>query len=373
MEESSLRKTALPVFHSFAMWRFIAALLIMTYHFMHYSENSEVWVRWFENMLPLLDMFFMMSGYLIYDRYREKLTDTGEFGSFLFKRLAKLYPLHMITTGFFVFVGLAWQLGFITSNAGVLRYDWTSLPSNILLLQAWGTLDTLTFNYVSWSLSAEWFCYLMMPLILFVALRSGIVGLLVVAAIFYMGTEYAISQDWPLGKTIADTKTWGAYRAFASFAIGAAVVQLVDMRIVLVRSHCWGWAVMGITIIAMFLSVNFYLIIAMMALALVLSAIAEHENPQGLAWMRPILPVLAVSFGIYLWHPVVETVMLSFIWRHYLGDIAPFAIEWFMLLAGVMSIAVALASHHFYEKPLGNWLVGHFERKTALKMQNKSA
>lgn len=371
MEKSNREKPAAPVFHSFAVWRFMAALLIMAYHFLHYAENGDEWVRWFEHMLPLLDMFFMMSGYLIYDLYRVKLARPASFTPFLFKRLARLYPLHLITTGFFIFVGLAWQFGLIDSNAGFLRYDWSALPANLLLFQAWGVLDTLTFNYVSWSLSAEWFCYLMMPVVMVVAQRIGFAGLIATAALFYLGTEYAISHGWTLGSSVADTKTWGAYRAFGSFCLGAAAVHLVDMRVVHIRSHWWSWGVMGITIIAMFLPVSFYVIIAMMVFALVLSAVAEHENPKGVSWLRPALPVLAVSFGIYLWHPVLETIMLSLVWSRYLANHAPFAIEWFMILTGLMSIAVALASHHFYEKPVGNWLVRWFERRTTQKLQNK--
>ncbi len=364
-------QAAMPTFYSFAIWRFLAALLIMTYHFMHFAENGQAWARWFEHMLPLLDLFFMVSGYLIYDRYRAKLSRPGSYLPFLAKRLARLYPLHLATTGFFVLVGAAWSAGLVNSEAGALRYDWTMLPVNLLLMQAWGIPETLTFNYVSWSLSAEWFCYLMMPVLLFAASQAGMAGIVVLAATFYGFTEFTISQDWTLGKTIADTKIWGAYRAFGSFCLGALAVHLVAMRPFAIRSHVWGWGVGAVLIAMMFADVNYYLIMAGMVLALVLSGSAEHDNPDGMAFARPLMPVMAVSFGIYLWHPVVETILFSLLWNRWIGPVTGLPIELLMLPAAVITIVVALASHRLYEKPVGDWLVarmerGHLARKNVL-------
>lgn len=348
-------------FHTFAIWRFLAALLVMIYHFMHFAEEKEAWVRWFEHMLPLLDLFFMISGFLIYERYRTKLSVPGSFVPFLAKRLARLYPLHLATTGFFVVVGMAWSLGFIHSEAGALRYDWSMLPVNLLLLQAWGIPDTLTFNYVSWSLSAEWFCYLMMPFLLFAASRAGMAGILVLAAISYAIAEFAISQEWTLGNSIADTKTWGAYRAFGSFCLGAFAVHIVVLQPAVIRSHWWSWGLGAILIGLMFANANYYLIMAGMVLALYLSAVAEENNASGMAFTRPIMPVMAVSFGIYLWHPVIETVMFSLIWSRWLFPATALPAEFFVVPSVIMTVVVAMASHRLFEKPVGDWLIARMK------------
>ena len=121
----------------FGVWRLLAAFLVMAYHFSHYApENSVAVIAWFERLMPLLDMFFMVSGVLIYQRYAERVLSWEGYKSYLIRRLARLYPLHLLTTGFFVLVGFAIMAGFIRSHGaegGMERYDWSELPSNLLL------------------------------------------------------------------------------------------------------------------------------------------------------------------------------------------------------------------------------------------------
>ncbi|MEO0542247.1 MAG: acyltransferase [Pseudomonadota bacterium] len=359
-------------YHTFAVWRFIAALMVMAYHFLHYSENGLDWAVWFENMLPLLDLFFMISGYLIYDRYAQKLSQPGSYAPFLMRRMARLYPLHLATTGFFVLVSLAWQFGIIDSNAGASRYNWSSLPANLLLLQAWGVQDTLTFNYVSWSVSAEWFCYLMMPVILLVASRFGWLGLIVLAAVTYAGLEFAIAQGWTFGKFMADTKLWGAYRVFSAFCLGAVAWHLSQLRPYPVRSHALGWILGFFLVWLMFNGVNYYIILAGMVLALALAGAAELDNPDGIKWISPALPVLAVSFGIYLWHPVVETVLLSLVWNRMIGAFMPMPIEAFMVFAAFVTLLVALCSARYFEKPVAEWILARVKYRGGVSHRTAS-
>src|SRR5690606_17171032 len=92
------------------------------------------------------------------------MTGPGSYARFLVRRVARFYPLYLATLAFFVVVGAAVQAGFASTGVDG-RYDFSALPANILLMQGWGLTDTLTFNYVGWTLSAEWFCYLTLPAI----------------------------------------------------------------------------------------------------------------------------------------------------------------------------------------------------------------
>ena len=173
-------------FRLFGFWRLFAAGLVMSYHYSHYApENSAVIIAWFEKMMPLLDMFFMISGFLIFQRYHDRIDTPKDYAGYLLKRFARLYPLHLMTTGFFILVAVALSLGLIHSHGaadGASRYDWATLPANLALLQGWGVTDDLNFNYVSWSLSAEWFCYLMLPIIILASRRAGMFGLFALLA-----------------------------------------------------------------------------------------------------------------------------------------------------------------------------------------------
>lgn len=344
------------VYHAFAVWRFLAALIVMMYHFVHQSDDWHIWVPWLENMLPLLDLFFMVSGFLIYERYRDKLGNAKAFGIFLYKRLARLYPLHLITTLFFVALGLGWETGVIRAENGPYLFDWSALPANLLLVQAWGTTEWLSFNFPSWSLSAEWMCYLLMPLVIAVGARKGITGLIGGAVIAYLIALFIIGQGWSTAQSIAEMKTWGAMRAVGSFFIGAALVHLVQLSTFRMRSHLAGQIAMAETIWLMFQPVGYGFVLAALAGTLWLAALAERDNPNGMAWLRPGLPIFAVSFGVYLWHPILEAFFLKGVWR-IVEPVVDLRIDWLFIPAAIGTIIVALVSHIVFEKPVGDWLI----------------
>jgi len=162
----------------FEIWRFVAALLIMLYHFGHFAPGDGLALKnELAPLRPLLDMFFIISGFLIFARYGEQVRDARSYGIYLYKRLIRLYPLHLATLSYFVLIGLLVSVGVLRTGGEPQLYDWSALPSNLLLIQAWGVEDRLSFNFVSWSLSAEWFAYLLLPVIIVAFRRAGLAAL----------------------------------------------------------------------------------------------------------------------------------------------------------------------------------------------------
>lgn len=351
-------------FRVFGFWRLIAAFLVMTYHFVHHAPaNASVLVAWFERMMPLLDLFFMISGFLIFQRYHDRIGTPSAYTAYLLKRLARLYPLHVMTTGFFVLVGLAVTFGFVQSQGsvgGLSRYDWSELPANLALVQGWGVANDLTFNYVSWSLSAEWFCYLLLPVIIAAARFGGLPGLLVLLLLVIAGLELSVIygvlpyDDWK------KASTWGAYRAFADFIIGAIICTLYLRTKLVIRSTAPAWLLMIVTVIGMHLGAPTYLSFLLIAVALFLAAVAERNAPERTALLDIAAPVSNVSFGIYLWHPVMEAVFLSLVWRHLVGPAGWMNFYLFLLIPIVLTVVVSLLSYQLVERPANNAILNFF-------------
>ena len=82
-------------------------------------------------------------------------------GRFLWRRIARIYPLHLATLAFYVVIALALHSGLARTD-NPARYPLSDLPAQLLLLHAVDG-ERLTFNFPSWSLSAEMFCYLLFP------------------------------------------------------------------------------------------------------------------------------------------------------------------------------------------------------------------
>ena len=332
----------------FDCWRFVAAMLIMAYHFLFWAPYGvETGTGMLYRLLPLLDMFFMISGLFITTRYREKIGDFAGYLRFMRSRAARLLPLHYVITLFFAAIALyAWAVG--AANYP-WRHDLQALPAHLLLLHALGATDGLALNYPSWSISAEFFAYALFPLIV-VLLRIGGLKALVAAIVVWVGLlEFASAKGWfgPGGWTTADTM--GAYRALADFMIGAAVAIVVERRMMNVRSHVPGCLATALVLAAMLSGLHYTVVMPLMVAALVLTALAETARPESTAFLAPLMPVTRVAFGIYLIHPVMEFIFLEVVWYHGLAGtgLVSFYLYWWLPM--IAAVVVAMVSHRFFE------------------------
>lgn len=338
-------------------WRIAAAVAVMLFHFLNYGPPSAVHATdVLFRLLPLMDMFFMISGFLIMERYADRLlTERGSYARFLLRRIARFYPLYLATLAFFVAVSLAIRFGFYETQSPE-RYDLAALPANLLLIQGWGFTDTLTFNYVGWTLSAEWFCYLTLPVIVLAHRRGGLAGLaLPIVASFALLETATAAGLMPFDRWfLADT--WGAFRAFADFAIGALVAVAVRRRDVRIESHLPAWLCFGAALGAMAWISASYLVLGLLALSVWLAAVAERNNPAGARFLFVFDPLGRVSFSIYLIHPVVAALMLGGLWRMAIEPtgLISFYVFWFLPMAAV--VVLSLASYHWFETPASRWI-----------------
>jgi peptidoglycan/LPS O-acetylase OafA/YrhL len=348
-------------FRILGFWRVAAAVLVMMFHFLNYGpESATEMTERLRALAPLLDMFMMISGFLIMFRYVDRLlVEPGSYARFIWRRLARFYPLYFLTLVYFVMVGVAVHLGVIGSAAEG-RYDFSALPANLLLIQGWGFTDALTFNYVAWTLSAEWFCYLTFPVVVLIYRRFGVPGLLVLTAATLAALEIAVAVGIIPFPTWMDADTWGAYRAFADFAIGALIAVTVRDSRWRLRSHWVGWGAFAATVAAMWNGLGGYPAFILLAVSIFLAAVVERNNQEATLFLRPFDPVANASFSIYLIHPVVASLLLGIVWRRVLepADVMGFYAYWFLPLAA--SIALAVASSKYFETPLGNVLNERF-------------
>ncbi len=345
----------------FGVWRLMAAMLVMAYHFCYFSENAEVLTAWFEHMLPLLDMFFIMSGFLIFEHYGGMETNGRSSLRFLGKRLARLYPLHIITLSFFVAVALLVHLGLLHSEAATTRYDLSALPANLLLIQGWGFTDDLTFNYVSWSLSGEWFAYLMFPALLVVFRRAGMAGMVILLVAAIAALEYADRNAVLPDDLWYETNVWGAYRVGADFIFGAILCNLVHRFRAPAGSQAIAWGFLTLVFWAMFSDANIYLTLTLFGFAISFAAFADRTGGNGTRWLQPLMPLAAVSFGIYMWHPVIEMFAYSVVWKRILGGGDATLFWLYIPLPMLATIVVALLSARYLEKPMGKRIGTAFE------------
>ena len=342
-----------PNFLLFSVWRLLAAGLVMLYHYATYGPQFYQDLNiYLDCLTPLLDMFFIISGILIWTHYSYRVTDAKSFRTYLIRRFARIYPLHLLTLSFFCLVALAIHFGFVSTEVPE-RYSLTELGKQLLLINAWGTSDVLGYNYVSWSLSAEWFAYLAFPILLVVFSKFGLSGLIGLFALSVAALEGATATGWMPFPTWLEANTWGAYRVFVDFTLGA-VLAIAAQRIPLqVRSQWVPWGVFGLAMALMLLRISSgYATIVVFAVALFLAARAERTNPLCTRYLERFTPVASVSFGIYLWHPVIGIVFMATLWKRFLEGSGLVSFPVVLVSAMVATVILALISDRIFERPM---------------------
>lgn len=101
--------------------------------------------------------FFVLSGFILTYVYRDF---TGHsIRAFYVARLGRLWPVHFVT---FLAAAIVLQPNLLLSGPHI-----ATIPYNLTLTQAWLPLNGLVFswNAVSWSVSAEFWFYLLFPLL----------------------------------------------------------------------------------------------------------------------------------------------------------------------------------------------------------------
>jgi peptidoglycan/LPS O-acetylase OafA/YrhL len=324
--------------------RAVAAFLVLS---LHATQNFPSSVS---RSLPFVhsghlgvDLFFILSGFIIAHVYLRKLVPlrAKPIGVFLWHRFIRLFPAHAaVLIGLIVLVLLARAAGIqFTSPSG---WDARDLPWHFLMLHAWGVVDTANWNAPSWSISAEWFAYLLFPVVAAAALALPrfaalplAAAVLLLAAIVYWLNGWWLKPAWVgapalirveaeficglllycwMGDAMAMPSRWSdglAFGAMATFAIGTALGFNDFVLVALLAVTILGVAGRGVLVRAVFAQ-------------------------RAMVWLGEI------SYSIYLVHFPVLLVMRNGIERAY-GLPGSVAMQTVLFAASLLVVTMAAA------------------------------
>lgn len=203
--------------------RGVAALLVVLFHVRWPNHATDT--AFVRNAYLAVDLFFVLSGFVIAANYSTRIADLRNLRRFMCLRFFRTYPLHIATL--LLLVGL--EVGkLVAQNAGVAApthapfsdgNSSASLAANVLLLHGLGVLDTLGWNSPSWSISCEFAAYLVFAL----AAAAGLLrrGLCVALGVLLACMTYgiiALTRD-----TLDVTYDWGLLRCLSGFFLGVAL------------------------------------------------------------------------------------------------------------------------------------------------------
>lgn len=326
--------------------RFIASLAIMFSHFAPYALGVEVLDG---GLTIFVDLFFVISGIVITTAYGSRVTTLPEYGLYMQRRLARLYPLHLATMLFYIVIAVAAVAGFFTLP-NPQRYSWDQLPLYLTLTQAWFGNGEIAWNGVSWSISAELAVYLAFPLILAFVGRGKWFGIAAVAGILVL---VSLLSELMMGHDIYRLASKCAWlRALPSFAAG---VWLANNRASLIAAPAVVWRVglYGSSLILIFLLTADGPEAARWACAWLIVASAYACDLKGI----PTVPAASfisrhgqLTYSLYLIHPMIATAWLAVI-APKLPHLLP-GHMWMAVLVGfIFTFGLSIISYRLFEEP----------------------
>ena len=207
-----------PIFHNLDALRGLCALLVALFH--------AVWTSHLHNMPVVLngwlfvDFFFVLSGFVIAHTYWDRIRDWKSVGSFVVRRFFRLYPIH-ITTFLACYVAIAVGQHFEHARAtSATTLLWTpEALQTILLVQGLG-FSRPSFNLPSWSISAEFWTYMVFAAELMIV-SATLARIILVSIVGVAAFAFIYVLNYPHGLFTA--LEFGFPRCIAGFALGAMV------------------------------------------------------------------------------------------------------------------------------------------------------
>ena len=307
-----------------------------------------------------VDLFFMLSGFVLTHAYLSR-GQVWTWRIFMAARTARVVPLHLfIMAGMMVMVAGAGLVG-VGLEPG--RFNLPDLIVTLTLTQAWFPRSTLVeWNGPVWSLSAEWFAYLIFPVFAWIALRLRtrpwmLVGL---SALLFVVIDAAYSAATGVILPRAEDNL-GVLRIIPEFLMGMGLYFL-GQRINPGRTVAVMFAVASTAALiwTMQVGVDDRLIVALGAPFLLSLALASRLGADGFLALPAIQFAGRASFAFYLCH-----VPILMVWRNAVeavfglpGDYAMGLVELGALLT--LSAGVAALLHLWVEEPARRWIQKRF-------------
>ncbi|HEY2736733.1 MAG TPA: acyltransferase [Polyangiales bacterium] len=329
--------------------RALPAIAVVVYHLQWHLFQIEV----FHFGYLSVDLFFLLSGYIMAHVHLQDFATLRwpPVARYWALRLGRIYPVHLaVLIGLLLIVKAGALLG--RPPADPERFSAKFFLINLALLQAWWR-QISSWNYPSWSVSCEWFAYLLFPLFAQAVVRLRTQRSLAIALALMVGlfawlftTVLSIDVEFNSGVVALG-------RVACEFILGMLLYQwrrastlrlpwLPLMFALWAIALPFGWSQIHDVLVA--LSYIFVL----------LAAEDDRSLTSRVLRQRWAMYLGERSYSLYLTHvPVAMTVGVA---TKTLGP--KFGLPWFVQLAIVLASAllVAIATYRLVERPAQRWI-----------------
>ena len=280
-----------------------------TFHFPVFSSVQIIGTFWL-----MVDLFFVLSGFVIVYNYKDKLPDSSKLGNFYIRRIGRLYPLFFVTTLFFFLEPL---LELVQGSGGDVPFtlSWSEAFAYFFMFQGFGFTDRGLLNYASWSIGVEVQLYIIFSL--FIILRSTmfivkkydliILALMSVLSLLFIYLKYG---------TIEVMYEAGLARGIMSFSLGSIIALLTERFRTLPKT--FGNISAPIVIVAIISLLllrseeGYFLLPYLFGFLVFILVFCPESFINKALEFKPLIFLGTISYSLYLNHPILIKITSKF-------------------------------------------------------------
>lgn len=363
-------------YNSLESLRGLAAILVAIYHSPIIASKSLPIIA---NANIFVDFFFILSGFVMSYAYKQKIIAGLKFKDFTLLRIGRLYPLHLfmllIWVPFIFAKGYVFHFLQIGGNDPFVINSFSTFISNLLLVNSLNIHSHLSWNYPAWSISLEFYTYLIFFFFLVLFRRfyrpyySLIFSLLSYAAL------YTITED-----SLLRTYDFGLLRCVGGFFLGVYIQSLTEasaQEFNKLQSNIYEIIIIFATLFLILNISNSKIIefssFILFGCTVYLFSIQDSGIISRFLNLKPMIFLGTISYSIYLTHAIIFTI-IDHIWVYLLKmpvksvqgtSITYFDTPYGALLNAIILLTVVGFSYFTYsyiEKPWRN----KFRRKISV-------
>jgi peptidoglycan/LPS O-acetylase OafA/YrhL len=329
--------------------RFVAAVGIVAVHSIEFfwpAGARDIPHRLTSGLPLFVDVFFVISGFVIAFVYGDRIRSPSDYGMFLQRRVGRLFPLHLLT------MAIAILLAVLIAKSGVTMahpadLSLACISSNALLLHAMLPCQGYPISGITWSLSAEMAMYALFPVFLWLSGRSLVrTAFLVAAAFGGVLLVYGTQVPWQAHLSVG--------RALPAFLLG---ILFFFARDTLARVPVPRVVLIAGTLLFMVGEPLGFPTFVLVALAYLIPAFAVAADRQGGTpkWVRRSAPLGQLTYSLYMIHGLLALVILNAIGDKLLR-LSPLPMLMLGLATYALLFVLAKASFQLFETPMRRWI-----------------
>ena len=299
-----------------------------------------------------VDGFFLLSGFALWLGYGARPpTDAAGVRRFLLRRLAKIWPLHVLALLALLAIVVAARAAGATIRDPE-RFGAVEFVLQLFLVNAWETTDKHAWNYPSWALSVEWAGYLAFPAVLALLLRARTVFLVPLAAAAVAGLFWLGAGPNGLNHTLH----LGLVRFGLEFVLGLALGRLATEGRVPPAA-----VLAGALAVPLGLGLRWD---ALTVVGLAAVVVALWQRPSAPATRGPdlLLRLGEASFGVYLCWVFIEIALVGVL---RVADPGPAGRALLMAGGFAANLAAGWLAWRWVEVPAHRWILAWAEPRPA--------